>query len=103
MQAEDRPVEMAVREGPQKAPLPPTVSKIRDAYRAESTASGGFAAAHDAKSSHRQPNYVTIANMGLAIFAMRVLEVMFFVGAIGSAIVIVISFIEDWQELFGKD
>lgn len=42
-------------------------------------------------------------NMILAIFAMRVLEVMFFFGLVGSAIVVLISFIEDGKELFGKD
>lgn len=39
----------------------------------------------------------------LAIFGMRVLEVMFFVGLAGSAIVILISFVEDGKELFGED
>jgi len=34
---------------------------------------------------------------------MRVLEVMFFLGLIGSSIVVIISFIEDGKELFGKD
>ncbi len=37
------------------------------------------------------------------LFAMHVLEVMFFVGMAGSAIVVVISFIEDAHELFGDD
>ena len=37
------------------------------------------------------------------IFAMHVLEVLFFVGMAGSAIVVAISFVEDAQELFGKD
>lgn len=41
--------------------------------------------------------------MQLAIFAMRVLEVMFFVGLAGSAVVVLISFIEDGKELIGKD
>jgi hypothetical protein len=41
--------------------------------------------------------------MVLAIFAMRVLEVMFFAGLVGSAVVVLISFIEDGKELFGKD
>jgi hypothetical protein len=41
--------------------------------------------------------------MAIALFAMRVLEVMFFVGLAGSTIVILISFIEDGKELFGKD
>jgi hypothetical protein len=34
---------------------------------------------------------------------MRVLEIMFFVGMAGSAIVILISFVEDAKELFGKE
>jgi hypothetical protein len=41
--------------------------------------------------------------MQLAIFAMRVLEVMFFVGLVGSTVVVLISFAEDGKELFGKD
>lgn len=41
--------------------------------------------------------------MIVALFLMRVLEVMFFVGLVGSAIVVVISFVEDGKELFGKD
>jgi hypothetical protein len=41
--------------------------------------------------------------MIVALIVMRVLEVMFFVGLVGSAIVVVISFIEDGKELFGKD
>jgi hypothetical protein len=41
--------------------------------------------------------------MQLAIFLMRVAEVMFFVGLVGSAVVVILSFIEDGKELFGKD
>jgi hypothetical protein len=41
--------------------------------------------------------------MVLAIFAMRLLEVMFFAGLAGSSVVVLISFIEDGKELFGKD
>jgi hypothetical protein len=41
--------------------------------------------------------------MALGLFAMHVLEVMFFVGMAGSAIVVVISFVEDAQELFDGD
>ncbi|MGA3033445.1 MAG: hypothetical protein ABSD70_09180 [Terracidiphilus sp.] len=41
--------------------------------------------------------------MILAIAAIRVLEVMFFAGLAGSAVVVLISFIEDGKELFGKD
>ncbi len=41
--------------------------------------------------------------MVLAILGMRLLEVMFFLGLAGSAIVVLVSFIEDGKELFGKD
>ena len=41
--------------------------------------------------------------MILAIFAMRVLETLFFLGLVGSSIVVIISFIEDGKELFGED
>lgn len=42
-------------------------------------------------------------DMGFAVFAMRLFEVMFFLGLAGSAVVVFISFIEDARELFGKD
>ena len=41
--------------------------------------------------------------MSLAILGMRTLEVLFFAGLVGSAIVVVISFVEDARELFGED
>jgi hypothetical protein len=41
--------------------------------------------------------------MIFAIVGMRILELMFFLGLIGSAIVVIISFIEDGKELFGKE
>jgi len=41
--------------------------------------------------------------MLIAVFAMRVLEVLFFVGLAGSSVVVLISFIEDGKELFGED
>jgi len=41
--------------------------------------------------------------MILAIIAMRLLEVMFFLGLVGSTVVVLISFFEDGKELFGKD
>lgn len=41
--------------------------------------------------------------MQAAIIGMRVLEVMFFVGLIGSTVVVLISFIEDAKELVGED
>lgn len=34
---------------------------------------------------------------------MRLFEVMFFLGLAGSAVVVIISFVEDARELFGKD
>jgi hypothetical protein len=41
--------------------------------------------------------------MVFAILGMRVLEVLFFLGMFGSALVVVISFVEDGKELFGKE
>lgn len=41
--------------------------------------------------------------MHVAVLVMRVLELLFFVGMAGSAIVILISFFEDAKELFGKE
>jgi hypothetical protein len=41
--------------------------------------------------------------MLVAIFFMRLFEVMFFVGIAGSAVVVVISFIEDLELLVGGD
>jgi hypothetical protein len=47
----------------------------------------------------------TSYNLGMifVVFAMRLLEVLFFVGLAGSAVVVLISFIEDGKELIGKD
>ncbi|MGH9606245.1 MAG: hypothetical protein ACRD3N_11170 [Terracidiphilus sp.] len=41
--------------------------------------------------------------MSVAIWLMRIFEAMFFLGLAGSLVVVVISFIEDGKELFGKD
>jgi len=41
--------------------------------------------------------------MLLATFAIRLLEAMFFLGLAGSAVVVLISFVEDAKELFGDD
>jgi hypothetical protein len=41
--------------------------------------------------------------MFVAILAIRVLEAMFFLGLAGSSVVVIISFVEDAKELFGKD
>ena len=34
---------------------------------------------------------------------MRAAEVLFFLGMAGSAVVVIISFFEDWKELFHKE
>ncbi|HVU47328.1 MAG TPA: hypothetical protein VHD85_14450 [Terracidiphilus sp.] len=41
--------------------------------------------------------------MTLAHLVARALVLLFFAGLVGSAVVIVISFVEDSKELFGKD
>jgi len=41
--------------------------------------------------------------MALALLGMRLLELMFFVGLVGSAIVVLISFFEDAKELFSDE
>jgi hypothetical protein len=45
----------------------------------------------------------TICSMVLATFAIKLLEAMFFVGLAGSAVVVLISFVEDFKELFGEE
>jgi hypothetical protein len=45
-----------------------------------------------------------IVSLGVGgTFAVRVLEVLFACGIIGSAIVVVITFVEDLKEVFSKD
>ena len=39
----------------------------------------------------------------LGMFLMRVITALFFIGLAGSAIVVAISFVEDFRELFGPD
>jgi hypothetical protein len=41
--------------------------------------------------------------MILATLVIRLLEGLFFLGMIGSVVVMLISFVEDGKELFGKD
>jgi hypothetical protein len=41
--------------------------------------------------------------MILATIVIRLLEALFFLGMLGSVVVILISFAEDGKELFGKD
>jgi hypothetical protein len=45
----------------------------------------------------------TIECMLLGTFAIRLLEGMFFVGLLGSSVVVLISFFEDAKELFGDE
>jgi hypothetical protein len=40
--------------------------------------------------------------MLVAIFFMRLIEIVFFTGIAGSAVVVVISFVEDIHELLGE-
>jgi hypothetical protein len=51
----------------------------------------------------RRGNQATIDGMQFFIVVMRILEAMFFVGLVGSTVVVLISFYEDGKELFGKD
>lgn len=54
--------------------------------------------------SAARPNRARIIPMlSIAIIAMKLLEAMFFVGLVGSTIVVLISFVEDAKELFGED
>jgi hypothetical protein len=39
----------------------------------------------------------------LGTFLMHLLTVLFFVGMAGSAVVIILAFVEDFRELFGPD
>ena len=48
------------------------------------------------KSGYNEP-------MAIVVFFMRLLEVLFFVGLVGSSVVVLISFVEDGKELFGED
>lgn len=41
--------------------------------------------------------------MLFALWGMRLLETMFFVGLVGSSVVVIISFYEDAKELAGDD
>jgi hypothetical protein len=41
--------------------------------------------------------------MSFAQFGIRLLELMFFAGLVGSAIVVLISFVEDAKELVGDE
>jgi hypothetical protein len=50
------------------------------------------------------PAALTFVAMSIILlFLMRLLEVAFFVGLAGSAVVVLISFVEDFAELFERD
>ncbi len=69
------------------------------AYRAEFIAFGVGTAGRPPYRAKTGYNF----SMLLATFAIRLLEAMFFLGLAGSAIVVLISFVEDAKELFGDD
>jgi len=58
---------------------------------------------HSRKKTADRPKKGYNLRMLLAVLAMRLLEVMFFVGLAGSAVVVLISFFEDGKELIGRD
>jgi hypothetical protein len=41
--------------------------------------------------------------MIVASFLIRLVEAMFFIGLAGAAVVVLISFVEDFKELFGEE
>lgn len=86
------PAETATPAAQPTKSLPPTTSLIASAYRVEFNPSDPV---------ERETGYNP--SMTFAIFGIRVLEVMFFVGMAGSAVVVLISFVEDFKELFGKE
>ena len=52
-------------------------------------------------SSGNAPLYTL--GMVVVLFGMRLLELLFFVGIVGSAVVVLITSIEDMHDLFAKD
>jgi hypothetical protein len=73
--------------------------RILSLKRNELHRSNGFSGATCERGGEKGYNL----HMVLALIAMRLLEVMFFFGLAGSAVVVLISFVEDGRELFGKD
>jgi hypothetical protein len=76
---------------------------MRGAYRAEFNASGAAARAAGGNCSRKDVGTGYNRQMMLARIAMRVAEVLFLFGMVGSMIVVIISFVEDWKELFSKE
>jgi hypothetical protein len=102
-QATARRVETATRTRWQKDSPKPTTSRLQNSviygtYWAECIALG-----RNRRKFLDQPKPRYNFYMFMAIFAIRLLCVLFFVGLVGSAVVVLISFVEDAKELFGKD
>lgn len=76
---------------------------MHGAYRAEFKASGGVARVLAEIAMGRNGKRGYNRHMILARFAMRVAEILFLFGLGGSAIVVIITFVEDARELFGKE
>lgn len=53
------------------------------------------------RAASRESSYNRL--MSLAVFGMHVLVVLFFIGLIGSSVVVLISFLEDAKELVGDE
>jgi hypothetical protein len=51
----------------------------------------------------KEAKLITISAMIFGVFVIRLLEAMFFVGLVGAAVVVLISFFEDAKELFGEE
>jgi hypothetical protein len=96
-------VEMAIRTRWRKSLPQPTTSRLQTSdlygtYRAEC-----IALALIRRKTRKQPKSRYNFCMFMAVFFIRLLTVLFFVGLVGSAVVVMISSIEDAKELFGKD
>lgn len=52
--------------------------------------------------ANRAVAHTMIAMHALADFGAEVVTVLFFIGLVGSAIVVLLSFVEDLTELFGE-
>ena len=72
-------------------------------YEARASLPRASAALQVPAAALRVPKHATIMPMPVAVFAIRLLTWMFLVGLVGSTVVVLISFVEDGKELFGKD
>ena len=67
------------------------------------TKTGKSPSIYPRKVMHRGAKKIKMITMILGLFLMHTLEILFFVGMAGSAIVVAISFVEDIHELFGEE